>query len=159
MKALEVARYIIAKSDNVGDLITNKKLQKLLYYVKAWGLVYFDEGVIEDEFEAWIHGPVCVAVYQEYKRFGYNPIGFEYPNGMSSSQYIKMFWKDKNQNMMEMIDAVFAKYSVLSSFQLELLTHSEKPWIEARGNLLPIENGNTVIQEETMKNFYSKKNG
>lgn len=159
MKALDVAKYLIAKSDNVGDLITNKKLQKLLYYVKAWGLVYFDEGVIEDKFEAWIHGPVCVVVYQEYKRFGYNPIGFEYPNGMSSTQYIKMFWKDNNQNMMEMIDAVFAKYSVLSSFQLELLTHSEKPWIEARGNLLPIENGSAVIQEETMKNFYSKKNG
>lgn len=37
MKALDVAKYIIAKCDNVGDLITNKKLQKILYYVKRMG--------------------------------------------------------------------------------------------------------------------------
>ena len=28
MKALDVAKYIIAKCDNVGDLITNKKNKK-----------------------------------------------------------------------------------------------------------------------------------
>lgn len=41
-----------------------------------------------------------------------------------------------------MIDAVFNKYGKLSSLQLELLTHSEFPWIEARGMLSPIETGN-----------------
>ncbi len=28
MKAKEVANYLIAKYDNVGDLVTNKRLQK-----------------------------------------------------------------------------------------------------------------------------------
>ena len=32
MEATALAKYLIARSDNVGDLITNKKLQKLLYY-------------------------------------------------------------------------------------------------------------------------------
>lgn len=57
MKAENVANYIIAKSDDVGDLITNKKLQKLLYYIKAWGLVYFAEGKFDLGYflPCWFH--------------------------------------------------------------------------------------------------------
>lgn len=155
MKASVVAKYIIAKSDNVGDLITNKKLQKLLYYVKAWGLVYFPDGVIDESFEAWVHGPVCPAVYHEYKTFGYNPLRIDY-NGVSSSEYIASFRKQNDSEKVDLIDAVFKKYSPLMSLQLEMLTHSEKPWIEAREGLTPLENGSRVISEETMKKFYSK---
>lgn len=160
MKAKEVANYLIAKYDNVGDLVTNKRLQKVLYYVKAWGLVYFpDEGVIDEPFEAWVHGPVCREVYSEFRSFGYHPISIDY-KGRNSSQYINDF-KQKNlknnSKKIDLIDAVFAKYGRLTSLELELLTHSENPWIEARGNLAPIENGNSIIKEDTMRSFYSKK--
>ena len=162
MKALDVAKYIIAKSDNVGDLITNKKLNKILYYIKAWGVVYFSpEGVIDEPFEAWVHGPVCNVVYREYKEFGYSPIKIKYDKGISSSQYINNFKNgksDNEKNKIEMIDAVFNKYGQLSSLQLELLTHSEKPWLEAREGLSPIDTGNKIISESTMKSFYSSKN-
>lgn len=160
MKATLVAKYIIAKSDNVGDLITNKKLQKLLYYTKAWGLVYFNDGVIDDDFEAWIHGPVCRIVYNEYKCFGYNPIKCDYPKDSSSSKYLKDFVNQLDENdkdKIELVDAVFKKYGTLSSLQLELLAHSELPWIEAREGLSPIETGNAIIKESTMKSFYSGK--
>ena len=161
MKALDVSHYIIAKYDNVGDLITNKKLQKILYYIKAWGVVFFKEGVIDDDFKAWIHGPVCPAVYQEYKRFGYNNISLDY-QGLSSSQFINQFITkygktEEDRNKIAMIDAVFNKYGNLSSLQLELLTHSEFPWIEAREGLSPVETGNKKISEETMRKFYGAK--
>ncbi|MDR1098359.1 MAG: DUF4065 domain-containing protein, partial [Tannerella sp.] len=111
MNASDAAKYVIAKSDNVGDLITNKKLQKILYYIKAWGVVYFDEGVIDDDFEAWIHGPVCPSVYQEYKHFGYKPLSIHY-DGISSSGYISKFKAtfgktQKDKDKIEMMDAVF----------------------------------------------------
>lgn len=162
MTALDLSTYIIAKYDNVGDLVTNKKLQKILYYIKAWGLVYFKDGVIDDDFEAWIHGPVCPSVYQEYKVFGYNPININY-EGLSSSQFINNF-KQKHgkteidMDKLSMIDAVFNKYGKLSSLQLELLTHSESPWINAREGLSPIETGKQKIDEETMRAFYGRKN-
>lgn len=161
MNALEVSQYLIAKFDNVGDFVTNKKLNKVLYYVKAWGLVFFPDGVIDEPFEAWIHGPVCVPVYQQYKIFGYNPIRQEYKNGISSSQFINNFKQglpSEELNKVSLIDAVFNKYAQLSSLQLELLTHSEKPWIEAREGLSPIETGKVEIKESTMKEFYSSKN-
>lgn len=161
MRALELSKYIIAKYDNVGDLVTNKKLQKILYYIKAWGLVYFEDGVIDDDFEAWIHGPVCPSVYKEYKMFGYNSIKIDY-KGISSSQFINNFKQqygktEEDKNKIAMIDAVFNKYGKLSSLQLELLTHSEYPWIDAREGLSPIETGNRKIDEETMRSFYGKK--
>jgi uncharacterized phage-associated protein len=157
MNASDAAKYIIAKSDNVGDWITNKKLQKVLYYIKAWGTVYFDDGVIDDDFEAWIHGPVCPSVYQEYKHFGYNPLSLDY-GGLSSSGYIRKFKSEfgkAQKDKIEMIDAVFEKYAKLTSLQLELLTHSEAPWIEARNGLSPIDNSCNIIGEDAMRRFYS----
>ncbi len=163
MKATDIAKYIIAKSDNYGDLITNKKLQKLLYYVKVWGLVYFkgNGGVIEDQFEAWVHGPVCRDLYNEYRQYGYNPLRLDY-QGISSSEYIKNFKNqlgdnDLHRDMIDLIDVVFDKYAPLTSLQLELLSHTEQPWLEAREGLEPIETGYKIINEETMYKFYSAK--
>jgi len=74
MKALTLSTYLIAKSNLAGDGLTNKKLQKLLYYVKAWGLVYFEDGIIDDDFQAWVHGPVCSEVYNAYKSYKFGLI-------------------------------------------------------------------------------------
>ena len=158
MNVLDIARYVVTKNNEVGDLITNKKLQKILYYIKAWGVVYFKDGIIDEPFEAWVHGPVCVKVYELYKTFSYNPIFEDYKSFPSE------YWKQElvkssrvNSEKMELINAVLLKYGSLSSLQLELLTHSEKPWIEARGGLLPIERGCSVISEHTMRDFYGRK--
>lgn len=159
----DIAKYIIAKSDNVGDLITNKKLQKLLYYIKAWGLVYFHEqgGVLSEPFEAWVHGPVCRDVYNSFKSFGYQPLSIDYA-GLSSSEYITYFKEthcidEVHTSMLALVDAVFNKYARLTSFDLELLSHSEEPWLAARKGLSPIETGNNVIDEDLMYRYYSKK--
>lgn len=160
MKAIELSEYVIAYFDNVGDLITNKKLQKLLYYIKAWGIIYFpEEGIIDDDFEAWIHGPVCKDVYQKYKTFVYSPLKIEYEKGISSSEFLNDF-KLKNkesQDKFELIDTVLTKYGVLSSLELELLSHSEEPWIEARGECKPIDNCSNIISEKSIKDFFIKK--
>lgn len=158
MKASELAPYIIAYNDEYGDLITNKKLQKLLYYIAAWGMVYFDDGIIDDDFVAWVHGPVCVAVYHEYKDFGYSPLKIDY-KGSSASEYIRHFIDahqevDQINDKIELINTVIQKYIPFSSLQLELLSHSEEPWREARVGLQPIEKGKSVINKSTMQHYY-----
>lgn len=159
MEALILSPYIIAKSDLAGDGITNKKLQKLLYYIKAWGLVYFENGILDDAFEAWVHGPVCPKVYKAYKRFGFGLID----NGLSEDESVKFVNDFRNRQVLEglsdkmdLVDAVFDKYGQITSLQLELLTHQEDPWLEARKGLRPIENGNHVIDEDSMKRYYGK---
>ena len=51
--------------------MTHKKLQKLCYYAKAWYLALKDENLIDDDFEAWVHGAVQPNLYQEYKVYGF----------------------------------------------------------------------------------------
>lgn len=162
MDIFKISNYLIARSDNAGDFITNKKLQKLLYYIKAWGLVYFPpKGIISEPFEAWVHGPVCRAVYSAYKHFGYTPLTVDY-HGLSSSEYIRNFRNsipenDGEYSMIELIDAVFEEYGQRTSLQLELLSHSEEPWLEAREGLAPNETGSNEISEATMKSYYAAK--
>lgn len=159
MKASEIAQYVIAYNDKCGDLITNKKLQKLLYYIAAWGLVYFDEGIIDDDFVAWSQGPVCICVYEEYKKFKYSPVKIDYKTTHSASEYLKLFL-EKHQDVkeisdkIELINNVLQKYISFSSLQLELLSHSEEPWKEARKGLSPIDKGNNVIKKETISKYF-----
>jgi uncharacterized phage-associated protein len=156
MKAIEVSNIILTYFDYKGDLITNKKLQKLLYYVEAWSLVYHSS-LIDEDFEAWVHGPVVPEVYQVFKKFGYSPIKNEYIEGQSASEkFRKLLSSIKiNQTQKDIFFAVLNKYGALSSFQLETLSHSEKPWLTARENQGPFDHSSTVISKVTMKEYYS----
>lgn len=153
MNARDVSNYIIHYFQYKGDSITNKKLQKLLYYIEAWNLVYINS-FIEEDFEAWVHGPVIPSVYNEYKKFGYSNIEL-------SSVHIKKNFELLKQNIFDtskredLFEAVLNKYGSLASFQLELLTHSEPPWINARGDIDPTVPCSNVIDKSEMKKYYS----
>ena len=66
--------YFIALSNSVQSLITNMKLQKLMYYAQAWHLAVIGDELFSDDFQAWIHGPVIPALYDKYKAYQWNPI-------------------------------------------------------------------------------------
>ena len=52
------------------ESMTPKKLQKLCYYYKAWGLTLYDEDLLPYiKFEAWVHGPVNSELYRYYKGY------------------------------------------------------------------------------------------
>ncbi|MDP2247969.1 MAG: DUF4065 domain-containing protein, partial [Nitrosomonadales bacterium] len=72
--AINVARYIIRKFQDAGDPVTNLKLQKLLYYVQGWHLGIYNTPAFEDDFQAWVHGPVVPSTFQEYRHNRWNPI-------------------------------------------------------------------------------------
>lgn len=155
MEAVKLSKYIISKFDETGDLLTNKKLQKLLYYIESWSLVYLDS-IIDEDFEAWIHGPVIPNVYHEYKKFTYSPILLVYDKKIDASKFISQF-EIENKNFkkhFELIDNVLNKYGVLSSRELEFLSHSENPWIQARGKSKILDNCSTIISKDSMQNYY-----
>ena len=54
--------------------MTHKKLQKLCYYAKAWYLALYNDNLIPESFEAWVHGAVQPELYQKYKAYGFNYI-------------------------------------------------------------------------------------
>lgn len=81
----DAAKWFIENNDSV----TPKKLQKLLYYLYAWGLVFLNEDlddlndkVFSGKFEAWVHGPVNRDIYEKYRSYGGNLIKISDANEM-----------------------------------------------------------------------------
>ena len=74
LNAQQIAEYFLWKAQGEKKAVTNKKLQKLLYYAQAWSLVLRDKKLFSNKIEAWVHGPAIREVYFEYKKFGFGPI-------------------------------------------------------------------------------------
>ena len=55
----------------------------------------------------------------------------------------------------ETVDAVLAKYGNKSSQWLSELTHREKPWINARRGLGPLDAGDREITHAAMAEYYN----
>ncbi len=146
--ALEVGLYFLYLANQSGKKITNKKMQKLVYYAQAWSLVVNNKKLFGDKIEAWVHGPAVRSLYVKYKEFGFNPIIKEI-----DQQTAEVFsTKDK-----KLIDQVWSLYGSLDAGYLEMLTHSERPWQEAREGLQSSESSSSEISTKIMKEFYSEK--
>ena len=66
-----ITNYILSMSEeDVGDGISNLKLQKLLYYCQGTYLAIKGTPLFEHPIEAWEHGPVVPEVYHQYKEHG-----------------------------------------------------------------------------------------
>ena len=58
-------------------VITQLKLNKLLYYAQGVYLAKKGKPLFADPIEAWEYGPVVPSIYQKYKVCGSNPIAAE----------------------------------------------------------------------------------
>ncbi len=145
--ASDIAKYFIWKSAQENRPITNKKLQKLVYYSQAWYLVSNsgNQKLFPEKIEAWIHGPVVPSLYHEYKRFGFGEIDANLGSENSFSKQIKT-----------LLDEVWNTYGGLDGNTLEALTHSELPWREARKNSEVNELSDTEINTAVMTNYYTE---
>jgi len=144
--ALDVAKYFLCRVDrDAGDTISALKLQKLVYYAQAWSLVLRNKPLFREDLQAWPHGPVVYEVWDYYKAYKHTDI--------PAPKQCKLNFSDTEQ---EVLEEVWNAYGELSARQLEKLTHSEEPWIEARKGLDPSAKSQEVISHETMKSYYEK---
>lgn len=148
LKAGNVADYFLWKSQVEKKPVTNKKLQKLLYYAQAWSLVMLDKKLFDEKIEAWVHGPAVREVYTEYKDFGFNPIVKKIDDKAIAIM---------SAEVRALLDDVWSVYGKHDAAYLELLTHSETPWQEARGGVEPHIGSANEITLGSMKAFYASK--
>lgn len=151
VKSIDLTMYILARLGKASQL----KLQKLVYYVESWHLAYFEKPILKEDFEAWVHGPVLRSVWSYFKERNivslYNDVVLKEDSKEPLIQRIEgLLSKDQK----ELIDNVLDEYGDKTAFYLENLTHSERPWIEARGNCDQSDRCDTPISKETMKKFY-----
>ena len=138
--AFDVAAYILEKQ---GEM-TTLKLQKLVYYAQAWSLSLDKTPLFDEKIEAWPNGPVVKDLY-DYHR------GQQYVSSIPDGDSEKL---DTDQSVT--VDMLLDNYGDKPVYWLERLSDSDSAWIEARGELSPIEMGDTEITIESMVRYYCR---
>lgn len=138
---IDVAKYIV---DSQGE-ISAMKLQKLAYYSQAWSLVWDEEPLFENQFQAWANGPVSPTLYGRH-RGQFKVAAHMFKDGSVDNL---------TQTQQETIDAVLEHYGKHSAQALSNLTHQERPWLDARDDLDPMDRSDEVITIASMHEYYS----
>jgi uncharacterized phage-associated protein len=142
--ALDIANKILSKAsfsdERYGELISNMKLQKLLYYMQGFHLAYFETPLFEEDIEAWMYGPVVPGIYNQYRGYG--------NSGISPKSKTVIQLTDEEEKLFNQVFDVYGEYSAIG---LMNLTHNESPWTDT-----PIGAGN-VISKDKMKRFFKSR--
>ena len=145
---LLVANFLLSESRERGELLTNLKLQKLLYYGQAWHLALLGAPIFSEDFQAWVHGPVLPSQYRRFRDYRWQPITEEVEAPRLSNEL--------GAHLIEVLDV----FGVESAVALEMMTHRESPWIDARRGVPPDVPSETVIAKDAMQAYYrSMANG
>jgi len=135
--------FLLVESRERGDILTNLKLQKLLYYAQAWYLALKDRPLFQEDMQAWVHGPVLPSQYHRFKDFQWKPIVQDVARPAITVAGVEA-------HLNEVIDV----FGTETAVALELMTHRERPWIEARGDI-PMDAPSTAIIDKTvMRDYY-----
>lgn len=136
-EAQNIADYILAIScPECGDIISNLKLQKLLYYCQGVHLAIHDTPLFSDEIVAWEHGPVVPNVYHNFKQFGGGAI--EVPEEYSGPEL--------TEEESGIVDEVYDVFGQFSAWKLRDMTHEETPW--------KATSQNEVIDTDLIKTYF-----
>lgn len=127
-----------------GEVVTHLQVQKLLYFAQAWHMLALGRPLFDEDMQAWPHGPVVPSVWHEFKKYGWQPIA---PGGAS---------EDIAQDSVNILTQVCDVYGAFAAKKLEAMTHSERPWIQARGNLSPEKRCEEVITKDSILDYYKE---
>ena len=145
-KLLSVISFVFTELKEVTPLM----LQKLLYYIQGIYYALYDHLIFEERCEAWVHGPVYRNVYVLFKDFKYNPIDD------ARFSLLKGWDAELSLCEKEVIRTVLNTFGLYSGKVLEMITHKEEPWSEARRGYVSNDYSDTEISLSSMKNYFSK---
>lgn len=122
--ATEIAHWFINRAakdanENIGEYMTQLKLQKLLYLVQERSLKIDNNGVhcaiFADPILHWEYGPVVRSVYDEYKHFGHD--------SLSSAPETHI-----DRDTQRLLESVYKFYHSYSASGLVTVTHQRQSW-------------------------------
>ncbi|MCM1517469.1 MAG: DUF4065 domain-containing protein [Pseudoflavonifractor sp.] len=141
-KALDIANELLrlAEREDEGDLMSNLKLQKMLYYQQGFHLAYFGTPLFDEEIEAWMYGPVVPEVYDAYDHYG--------RNGIESDPDKEMDFEPEEWRLFLKVFDIYGQYSAIG---LMNMTHQEPTWMNVR------KGHGCVISKESMTEFFKTR--
>ena len=121
LTCFDVAKYFLSlcNDEESGDLISNLKIQKLVYYAQGFSLAINNKPLFKEKIQAWTHGPVVPQLYNKYKDYGSGAL----PTTNLDIDFDKFSDEDK-----ELLDDVYDVYGQFSAWKLRNMTHEEAPW-------------------------------
>lgn len=136
----DTAKYILHKM----GMMSTWKLQKLCYYSQAWSLAWTEVPLFDEDFEAWANGPVCRELFYAHQgKFV-----------VDENDLVRGDVANLSADQKDTIDVVLRDYGDMEPFELRELSHSEKPWSDARGNLPDDAICNKIISKDSMGSYY-----
>jgi uncharacterized phage-associated protein len=139
--ARDIAEYFLRLSidKDSGELISNLKLQKLVYYAQALCLAGYNQQLFNDPIQAWAHGPVVESLYHAFK---HNQGGAIKPTASYPMPTLDKQTKD-------LLNEVYRTLGQYSAWRLREMTHSETPWIKANA-----KGSGSLISHEDMAKYF-----
>lgn len=135
----ELSEYIVSKVD-----VTPKALQKLLYFIQGFSLVFNNRPLFYNRAQAWIHGPVYNEIYTKYKSYQYNII--------KTNEEVKLSLPEGDKDL---VDYVLKFLGCYNGDILEEITHIETPWKSAREGLAENELSTKYIELDSIKDYFN----
>lgn len=150
MDSLVLSDYILKHYGPMSHL----KLQKLLFYCDAYNLAYFDQELVTDKFEAWVHGPVSRKVYDNLKDKSilYSDLKYTDKGHDVDSEFDRLASSQK-----ELLTSVLDTLSKWTGMELERATHKEQPWQEARKGYAEADKCSVLLSKDTTRQYYKKE--
>lgn len=145
---LDVCRYVISYCNRKRYLLSNLKLQKLLYFIQAYFLTSCNRPCFREDIEAWDFGPVVPEAYYEYKKYGANSIPYIFYNPFENKKDV--ITEDDKQLINYVLDEM-AQYSATT---LVAVTHAQDPWKEVYKPYSP----HIKISKESIREYFNKIN-
>lgn len=146
IKSITIAKYFLTKTE-----LTQKKIQKLVYYAYSWFIALNNESadditnVLFDEVpEAWLHGPVFPSLYETFKSYNWSEV-----------EKINENITFENDDLQSFLEDIWNKFGKYSANELEYMTHHETPWINARKNVAANQASNNKISLVDIFNYYN----
>lgn len=142
--AINIAKYVINKCNELNNPISNLQLQKILYYIQGKFYAKFNEKLFREDIEAWKYGPVIPEVYYEFNKYSSGNIRdeFEVENLEIGSEKL------------DYIDSIIKDNYKLTAWQLVEKTHKEDPWKSQYDRTF-----NKVIPSNVIRDFFITQQG
>jgi uncharacterized phage-associated protein len=138
----EIVEYVRYRTEETENMISNLKLQKVLYFLQAEFLIRFGYPCFMEAIEAWNFGPVVPSVYIEYQVYGAASIPYHH---FKKGKYFP-FSKEERKTM----DKVIKLLEPYQAYQLTEITMQQTPWTDAYWRQ------NKTITNESLLQYFAK---
>lgn len=121
---LAIANAVLDEAARQGKQLTIMQMLKLVYISHGWSLGLLNEPLVNQQPEAWQHGPVFPSVYRAFRQYGSNPI-----SAKATDPFGQVYDAPLSSGQKQIVESVVTNYGGMHAFTLSGITHQPgTPW-------------------------------